>query len=62
MHNSARLFLYTEVMTNDFSQQLTQDAVAYFSELYGRQVSAEEAESFLRSLSQLIDCFLNPEN
>jgi len=42
-----------------FSQQLIDEARDYFSELYQKEVSAEEAECFLRSLSCLADCFIN---
>lgn len=39
----------------DFSQQLINDAKSYFSSLYGRAVSDDEAESFLKSLIRLFD-------
>jgi len=41
--------LYTQDMIQ-FSQNLLDDAKDYFGSLYGREISNEEAESFLMSL------------
>ena len=54
MQDGAGLFFYTYIM-NDFSKQLIDDAKDYFSSLYGRAVSDDEAESFLKSLIRLFD-------
>lgn len=45
-------------MIKDFSQNLIDDAREYFSSLYQREVSEEEAERFLKSLVNLTSCFL----
>lgn len=46
-------------MLDSFSQQLIDEARDYFSDLYQKEITAEEAECFLRSLSRLADCFIN---
>lgn len=56
MQDSARLFLYTQVMIQ-FSQNLINEARAYFSDLCGREISQEETESFLKSLLNLYNSF-----
>ena len=45
-------------MTKDFSQQLIEDTRAYFSALYHKEISEEQAESFLKSLIILTNAFL----
>jgi len=42
----------------NFSQQLIKEAQDYFSALYQQDIGKEDAESFLCSLSQLADTFL----
>lgn len=58
MQDSARLFFYTLIMIKDFSQQLIEDTRAYFSTLYQKEISEEEAERFLKSLISLTNSFL----
>ena len=58
MQNSARLFFYTLIMTKDFSQNLIDDTREYFSFLYQKEISEEEAERFLKSLISLTNSFL----
>ncbi len=58
MQDSAGSFLYSLIMIT-FSQQLLKEAQNHFSTLYNREISKEEAENFLSSLSQLIDIFLD---
>lgn len=58
MQDSARLFFYTLIMIKDFSQNLINDTREYFSSLYQREISEEEAERFLKSLVNLTSCFL----
>ena len=60
MQDSARLFLYSEIMTSNFSPQLLEKASEYFSRRFKRPVSADEAEQFLLSLTHLYDLFLLP--
>lgn len=45
-------------MIKDFSQNLIDDTREYFSSLYQREISEEEAERFLKSLTNLTDSFL----
>ena len=58
MQDSARLFFYTLIMIKDFSQNLINDTREYFSSLYQREISEEEAERFLKSLIILTNSFL----
>jgi hypothetical protein len=39
----------------NYDQKLIDEAKDYFTNLYGREVSSEEAESFLKSLVYLFD-------
>ena len=41
----------------DYDQKLIMEVQAYFSERYGRNLTADEAESFLKSLVNLYDSF-----
>lgn len=41
----------------NYDSKLIDEAKRYFSNLYGRKISCEEAESFLKSLVYLFDSF-----
>lgn len=41
----------------NYDSKLIQEAINYFSSLYSRDISPEEAESFLKSLVYLFDSF-----
>jgi len=60
MQNGARPFLYAWVMTK-YDDQLISDAQEYFSGLYGRAITADEAYSFLTSLVNLYNSLFNKE-
>lgn len=49
-----KAFLYTRIMIN-YDQKLIDEAKEYFTNLYGREISYEEAESYLKSLIHLLD-------
>ncbi len=53
---SCDFFIYK--MIKDFSQKLINDTREYFSSLYQKEISEEEAEMFLKSLVNLTSCFL----
>jgi len=55
MQDCARLFFYNWVMIQHYDQQLIIEVQKYFSGLHGREISPEEAESFLMSLLNLYD-------
>jgi len=44
-----------------YDDQLISDAQEYFSELYGREIAPDEAESFLKSLVNLYDSLSSKE-
>ncbi len=54
MQDCARLFFYTLIMKN-FSDSLINEAKKYFSDLFNRPVDEEEAELFLKLLTNLYD-------
>ena len=49
-----KAFLYTRIMIN-YDQKLIDEAKEYFTNLYGRKINSEEAESYLKSLVYLLD-------
>jgi hypothetical protein len=48
-------------MIQHYDQQLILEAQEYFSGLYGREITPDEAESFLKSLVNLYDSLSNKE-
>ena len=48
-------------MEYEFSQELRNDTKDYFSPRYGRPVTDEEADEYLKSLCELADFFLAPD-
>jgi len=48
-------------MIQHYDQQLILEAQEYFSGLYGRAITPDEAESFLKSLVNLYDSLSNKD-